>query len=199
MNIYDPRIESRPDGQDRYVVLLTADQSRLLVPEQCCSSKIVLLDKWVPLPVMRNYSVKGNMTKPLGDRVGIDANVDPMVLSRHALDVLLPHIGDLGQVLPLEFDEAEYFFFNVTNVVDALDEANTEILRFPSGRISKIERYAFKPEAVRDQWLFKIPQRKSGFAFVTDRFVELVKSSGLTGFKFRPLWSDEATASAKAA
>lgn len=199
MNIYDPRIESRPDGQDAYVVLLTADRSRLLVPEECSSSKLISLDTWIPLPVERDYSVKGNMTKPLGDRVGIDAYVDPMVLSRRALEVLLPHIGDLGQVLPLAFEEAEYSFFNVTNVVDALDEPHTEISRFPSGRISKIERYAFRPEAVRDQWLFKIPQRRGGFLFVTDRFVDLVKSSGLTGFKFKPVWSEAAAASAEAA
>ena len=199
MNIYDPRIESRPDGQDRYVVLLTADRRRLRVPEDCSRSKLVPLDTWVPLPVMRDYSVKDNMTKPLGDRVGIDAYVDPMVLSRHALDVLLPHIGDLGQVLPLEFEEAEYSFFNVTNVVDALDEEASELDYFPDGGIYRVLRYVFKPEAVRDQWLFKIPQRKSGPVLVTDRFVDLVKSSGLTGFKFRPLWSDELAAPAKAA
>ena len=199
MNVYDPGIESRADGQDVYVVLLTADRSRLQVPRESCCSKVNNLSDWVPLPVMRDYSVRDNMTKPLGDRVGIDAYVDPMVLSRRALDVLLPHIGNLGQVLPLAFEEAEYSFFNVTNVVDALDEQHTDISRLPSGRISKIERYAFKPEAVRDQWLFKIPQQPGGFAFVTDQFVDLVKSSGLTGFKFKPLWSDEPTASAKAA
>jgi hypothetical protein len=199
MNIYDPRIESRADGQDAYAVLLTADRRRLSVPEECSSSKLVPLDTWIPLPVERDYSVKDNMTKPLGDRVGIDAYVDPMVLNRHALDVLLPHIGNLGQVLPLAFDEAEYSFFNVTNVVDALDESTSELKYFKDGGFHRVLRYAFKPEAVRDQWLFKIPQQPSGFAFVTDRFVHLVRSSGLTGFKFRPLWSDEVAASAKAA
>jgi hypothetical protein len=199
MNIYDPRIESRADGQDAYAVLLTADRRRLSVPEECSSSKLVPLDTWIPLPVERDYSVKDNMTKPLGDRVGIDAYVDPMVLSRHALDVLLPHIGNLGQVLPLAFDEAEYSFFNVTNVVDALDESASELKYFKDGGFHRVLRYAFKPEAVRDQWLFKIPQQPSGFAFVTDRFVDLVRSSGLTGFKFRPLWSDEVATSAKAA
>jgi hypothetical protein len=199
MNIYEPGIESRADGQDAYMVLLTADRNRLLVPEQCSSSKLVSLETWVPLPVMRNYSVKGNMTKPLADRVGIDAYRDPMVLSRRALGVLTPHIGDLGQTLPLAFEEAEYWFFNVTNVVDALDEAHTDVWRLPSGKFGKVERYAFKPEAVRDQWIFKIPQQRGGFVFVTDRFVDLVRSSGLTGFQFKLKWSDEAPASEKAA
>ena len=199
MNVFEPAIESRADGQDAYVVLLTADRNRLFVPEECSSSKLVPLDTWIPLPVMRNYSVKDNLTKPLGDRVGIDAYVDPMVFSRRALDVLLPHIGDLGQVLPLAFEEAEYSFFNVTNVVKALDESASELKYFPDGGFHRVLRYSFKPESVRDQWLFKIPQQPGGFAFVTDQFVDLVKSSGLTGFKFKPLWSDEPTASAKAA
>jgi hypothetical protein len=199
MNVYDPGIEKRADQQGAYMVLLYADETRIHEPRTMCRSKPVDLSTWVTLPVRRDYSVKGNMTKPLGDRVGIDARVDPMVLSRRALDVLLPHIGTLGQVLPLAFDEAEYAFFNITNVVDALDEAQSELEYFPSsGRLSGVSRYAFKPDALRDQLLFKIPQQAGGFAFVTDRFVEIVKAAGLTGFGFKLLWSDDKEVAAKA-
>lgn len=199
MNIYDPGIEKRADQQGAYMVLLYADKTRIHEPKTTCRSKPVDLSTWVPLPVRRNYSVKGNMTKPLGDRVGIDARVDPMVLSRRALDVLLPHIGTLGQVLPLAFDEAEYAFFNITNVVDALDKAKSELKYFSDGGFHRVLRYAFKPEALRDQLLFKIPQQAGGFAFVTDRFVEIVKAAGLTGFGFKLLWSDDKEVGAKAA
>jgi hypothetical protein len=200
MNIYRPGIESRPDGQDAYMVLLYADESRIHEPRTCCQSKPIDLSAWVPLPVRRDYEVNDNLTKPLGDRVGIDARVDPMVLSRRALDVLLPSIGTLGQVLPLAFEEAEYAFFNITNVVNALDESRSELEHFPStGRLSRVLRYAFKPEAVRDQLIFKIPQQPGGFAFVTDRFVEIVKANGLTGFGFKLMWTDEVNTEAKAA
>jgi hypothetical protein len=199
MNVYEPGIESRPDGQDTYMVLLYADESRIHDPRTSCQSKAIDLSAWVPLPVRRDYEVKGNLTKPLGDRVGIDARVDPMVLSRRALDVLLPHIGTLGQVLPLAFEEAEYAFFNITNVVDALDESKSELKFFSDGGFHRVLRYAFKPEAVRDQLIFKIPQQPGGFAFVTDRFVEFVKSNGLTGFGFKLMWTDEVGAEAKAA
>jgi hypothetical protein len=200
MNVYEPGIESRPDGQDAYMVLLYADESRIHDPRTSCQSKPIDLSAWVPLPVRRDYEVKGNLTKPLGDRVGIDARVDPMVLSRRALDVLLPNIGTLGQVLPLAFEEAEYAFFNITNVVNALDESRSELEHFPStGRLSRVLRYAFKPEAVRDQLIFKIPQQPGGFAFVTDRFVDIVKANGLTGFGFKLMWTDEVGAEAKAA
>jgi hypothetical protein len=200
VNIYRPGIEKRPDRQGAYMVLLYADESRIHDPERSCRSKPIDLNSWVPLPVRRNYSVKDNMTKPLGDRIGIDAETDPMVLSRRALDVLLPHIGSLGQVLPLAFEEAEYAFFNITNVVDALDESKSELEHFPSsGRLSRVIRYAFKPEVVRNQLLFKIPQQPSGFAFVTDRFVEIVKANALTGFGFEKKWTDEMIEATKAA
>jgi hypothetical protein len=199
MNIYKPGVEKRADGQGAYAVMLTADPDRLRVPEACSRSTPVNLETWVPLPLMRNYSVNGNMAKPLGDRAGIDANLDPMLLGRRALNVLLPHIGNLGQVLPLVFEEAEYSFFNVTNVVDALDESASELKYFKDGGFHRVLSYAFKSEAIRDQWIFKIPQQRSGFVFVTDQFVELVKSSGLTGFEFKLVWSDEAAAFENAA
>jgi hypothetical protein len=75
----------------------------------------------------------------------------------------------------------------------------SETVRYPDGGLSRIKRYVFKPDAVGDQWLFKIPQKPNGFAFVTDRFVEVVQRAGLTGFGFERLWSDAAAEGAKAA
>jgi hypothetical protein len=199
MNVYDPGIERRADKQNKYMVLLTSDRSRLDAAEKNCHGQAIDPAAWVPLPVIRDYSVKDNLMKPLGDRVGIDADVDPMVLGRRALDVLLPHIDRLGQVLPLAFEECEYSFFNITNVVDALDEAASELKYFKGGGFHRVLRYAFKPEVVREQLLFKIPQQPGGFAFVTDRFVELVNAAGLTGFGFRRLWTDEVSVESKAA
>ncbi len=199
MNIYRPGIERRSDQQNKYMALLTGDQSRLNAANENCRSRVVDLARWVPLPVIRDYSVKDNLTKPLGDRVGIDADVDPMVLSRRALDVLLPYIGKLGQVLPLAFKEADYAFFNITNVVDALDESKSELKYFSDGGFHRVLRYAFKPEAVCDQLIFKIPQQPCGFAFVTDRFVEIVKANGLTGFGFEKKWTDEVNQGSKVA
>lgn len=59
-----------------------------------------------------------------------------------------------------------------------------------SGRVSRIKRYAFHPDVVRNEWIFKIRQTQAE-AFATEQFVDLVRSAGLTGFEFRKLWSDE--------
>jgi hypothetical protein len=144
----------------------------------------------IPYRVVRSAGYPGEDTAPLGDRQGIGYYVDPMVLSRRALDVLLPRIGHLVQLVPLQFNEGEYAAINITHVIDALDEARSDIERFPSsGRISRILRHAFKPDRVKDELIFKIPQTPRR-AFVTDRFVKLVNDAGLTGFAFEPIWSD---------
>ena len=140
--------------------------------------------------VARNVEFAWAKDLPLGDRQAIGYYTDPMALSRHALDVLLPHIGPLVQLVPLQFAEGEYAAVNITHVIDALDEAHSDIERFPSsGRISRILRHAFKPDRVKDELIFKIPQTPRR-AFVTDRFVKLVNDAGLTGFAFEPIWSD---------
>jgi hypothetical protein len=201
MNIYDANIDRGPDRNDkicRFMLVSDGDRRVLNDPNQLNGTPMPI-EQWVPWRIQRAYTTPGNRDKPLGDRAGLDFKTDPMVLSRRALDVLLPHIGSLGQVLPLDFDEAEYFLFNITNVVDAVDLDASETVRYPDGGLSRIKRYVFKPDAVRDQWLFKIPQKPTGFAFVTDRFVEVVQRAGLTGFGFEPLWSDAAPEGAKAA
>jgi hypothetical protein len=192
MNVYRVKVEYGPDRNDVFCRLLAEPLDIQRRIDKGFNGEPVLPETWRPFKVIRDYSWTKNLTTPLGDRAGINCSLDPMVLSRRALDALLPHIGHLGQALPIEFDECEYQLFNITNVIDALDIENAEVRYFKDGGFNRVIRYAFKPAAVRDQLLFKIPQQPSGFAFCTDRFVDLVKQHGLTGFGFEPLWSDQA-------
>jgi hypothetical protein len=201
MNVYRPKTEIGKGSNDVYcrLMLESGEDRKVFDAFESFSGQPMKLEPWKPFKVIRADSTPGNLTKKLGDRAGIDFNLDPMVLSRRALDALLPHIGKFGQALPLDFDECEYSLFNITNVIDALDERASDVIYFKDGGLQWIKRYVFKPEAVRDQWIFKIPQRSKGFAFVTDRFVEVVHQTGLTGFGFEPLWSDEAAPATRAA
>lgn len=197
MKVFDPKNEIGSDGNNTYCrLMLSSDDDRRSLARSFFGETVLLSD-WTPWEIVRAYTTPGNVIKPLGDRAGIDFKIDPMVLSRRAIDVLMPHICAFGQALPLHFEEAEYFLFNVTNVIDAVDIDASEVVRYPDGGLSRIVRYVFKPEVVRDQWIFKVPQQPKGFAFVTDRFVDLVKQHGLTGFGFKLLWADE-TSSAPA-
>lgn len=112
------------------------------------------------------------------------------VFSARAADALLDLLRPNGELLPLRYARAEYMAYNVTNVVDALDEGQSSITRFVSGGgVQSIQRYVFRPEQVRDLAVFKIPQLPRGFVFVGDVFVNRVKRARLTGFSFRSLWS----------
>jgi hypothetical protein len=114
------------------------------------------------------------------------------IFSERARTVFAPKLEGLGRWIELDFDEAAYSLFFLTNVVDALDESESEVLRFAdSEKVMRIAKYAFRPDVVRDQFLFTLPQRVRSNRLVTDDFVDLVRQHKLTGFSFLPLWSSE--------
>lgn len=193
MSIFEPLKECRSDSSYAHCRLTFASDAdrRRFDGGRPYRGSPVGADLAHPYAMQRCNDYPQEIGLPVGDRLGIGLNMDPMALSRRALDVLLPHIGPAVQLIPLTFDEGEYAMLNIVNVIDALDEAQSEVERFPSsGRVSRIKRYAFHADMVRDAWIFKIRQTQS-VAFVTEQFVDLVRSSGLTGFEFRTLWSDE--------
>jgi len=80
--------------------------------------------------------------------------------------------------------------YNVTRVSDALDEKLSTISYFEGTRqVMKIDNYVFKPSVVESLAIFRIPQLRRGFVFVTEPFAALVAATGLTGFNLVPLWN----------
>lgn len=192
MKIYEPKKARQGSGDYAYCRLtFQNDEDRKRFNLDGNFRGVALRDDAsAPYPVKRSTDYPQEIGLPVADRLGIGLHIDPMALSRRALDVLLPHIGPLVQVVPLVFNEGDYALLNVINVIDALDAEQSDIAYFKSGNFDRIKRYAFLPQAVRDQWIFKIKQTQSR-AFVTDKFVDLVTQTGLTGFDFEPVWSDE--------
>jgi hypothetical protein len=185
--------EERYSGRDEYCRLLLIPVEDQIWMKENFRGKPISLQNWKPFKVVRMFSEPENLTAPLGDRAGINARGDPIVLSKRALNVLAPKIGHSGQFLPIDFAECEYHLFNITNVVDALDEVKSELDIFPSsGRLAGIKRYSFKSAILIDQWVFKIPQQLGNVPLATQAFVDLVTDAGLTGFSFKLLWTDEA-------
>jgi hypothetical protein len=111
--------------------------------------------------------------------------------SRAAVDALLDLLVENGEILPLECDEGDFFVFNVTRELDALDEGASELRRFGRngrGRVKQIVRHVFIPERLTAS-IFRIPQKPLR-VYVTQRFVDRVEAAGLTGFRFSPVWPD---------
>lgn len=115
-----------------------------------------------------------------------------VVLSARAVTGLGALLEPYGELLPLAHPQHKYFALNVTHVIDALDEATSSVVRFPSsGRIMTVQLYSFKPEALTDEFLFKESRLVRLNPFVTKDFVDRVAELGLTGFAFRKVWSNE--------
>jgi hypothetical protein len=146
------------------------------------------VDEWTPLP-------------PVGDfPCFTGASIDP-VFSRRALDALADLLQENGEILPLSCDEGEYYLFNTTRIVDAIDVEHTEFkpysevypdmaLLVDDPDSPTITRFAFHPERVKDLTIFKISsQYQYNGTLVTDKFMQRVQGSGLKGFEFELLWS----------
>jgi len=126
---------------------------------------------------------------PRGDTPSLSSHIP--VFNARAVKVLGDLLNHSGELLPIVCDNESYFLFNVTQVVDALDEARCELERFDDGRIMFIDSYSFIERKLAGVTIFKLPQRPLGWAYVTDPFVERVKAAKLKGFKFRLVWSSD--------
>jgi hypothetical protein len=112
---------------------------------------------------------------------------DP-VFSERAIEALRNLLEPSGEILPLRCHEGTYFAYNVTRVVDALDEARSELERFDDGVVMRIVQPVFFPDRVAGETIFKVPQSRAR-VFVTDPFVQRIQERGLVGFDLQPLWS----------
>lgn len=164
------------EGQEWLVPLESGDYDRFF------SMDGRVIRDWDP-PAMRilTHDDSGRMRTHsdfpwLGEHVPIFAARAVASLGRVALQY--------GQLLPLRGQEA--WLYNVTNVVDALDEGRSRITYFDDGTILAIEEYAFKWEKIGASEIFKLPVRASP-VFVTHRFCDRVRDSGLVGVSFKLL------------
>lgn len=143
------------------------------------------LKNWIPIKVKRMEPEKNLI---LSDAPGF---LFP-VFSEKALGCLYPLIKNYVEVLPLEFEENNYFGINIINVLDAIDYKKSDYKTFRDGkRIMVFKKYAFLPYVVRNMPIFKITDEKTRYAFVSSKFKKIVQDNGLTGFKFELVWDSE--------
>lgn len=126
---------------------------------------------------------------PKGDTPGLSSHIP--VFNQKAAKALADFVDPSGELLPITCGGEKFFLFNVTRLVSALDETNSDLERFSDGRIMLIRRYAFRTAKLSSVIVFKLPQKPLACAYVTDPFVQRVKAAGLRGFKFRQVWSSD--------
>lgn len=143
------------------------------------------LQNWIPIKVKRMEPEKNLI---LSDAPGF---LFP-VFSKRALDCLYSLIKSNIEILPLRFEENEYFGINVITVLDAIDYQNSDYKTFRDGkRIMAFKKYAFFNSKILNVPIFKIIDEKTRYAFVSDEFKKIVETNELTGFKFELVWESD--------
>ena len=113
-----------------------------------------------------------------------------LMLGARAKEKLGAYLERFGELLPLVCADGDFWRFNLMTVIDALDEAASNVLRATDeDRILRIRKHVFRASAVMDAEIFRLPPRKTNGTFVTDKFVARVSESGLVGMDFRQLWA----------
>jgi hypothetical protein len=107
------------------------------------------------------------------------------IFSKKATLALKETLDKHGELLPLLCKDGEYYAYNVTRVIDILNEDKSNLVRFPNGRILDIKDYSFNSAELGDCPIFKLPQTPLMDVFVTEAFKQKVEESGLTGFTFK--------------
>jgi hypothetical protein len=176
------------DGTDTWVRFFTIEGP--VVPDND-KDRRAFFDAKPRIRIDRNTEAtpRGSAAK-LGDYSNLGYGPEPCFGAR-AKKLLGPHIDNCGQWLALECDEAPYWLFNITNIVDALDEQRSELVHFTHGGILRIASFSFHEDKLRGQLIFKLPQRPGMYNLVTQDFVDLVSEHRLTGFVFERLWSSD--------
>ena len=96
------------------------------------------------------------------------------------------------EILPIDFNEKEFFGINVITVLDAIDYEKSIYKTYRDGkRIMAFKKYAFLPDVIENVSIFKISDEKTRYAFVSDEFKQVVENNNLLGFKFKLVWDSE--------
>jgi hypothetical protein len=96
---------------------------------------------------------------------------------------------EAGELLPLDCADGDFWTLNVTQLVNALDEADSKVLRASdSGNILLIHRYCFHPERLGPE-IFKLSQTPRGLIYFTEAFVNRVRATSLKGLDFKLVWA----------
>jgi len=117
-------------------------------------------------------------------------------LNFRAIEALADLLRQDGQILPLLSENGDYCVYNVTTLLDALDQDRSVVDRFSTGRIMTVRRFAFRPEVIAGHRVFKIPQLRRAHTFITDEFLRRVESASLTGLAPKKLWYESSSSAA---
>jgi hypothetical protein len=184
MNVYDLRKANEPEG--KWVSLDVDNGLSTLMPFH---DEAVFFAAHPRIKVVRHEDYPTSARLPDITRL---AAFHLPAFSERARAIFEPHLKGLGQWVSLDFDEAPYWLFWLTEVRDVLDPEHSKISYFPDGeKVMHIERVVFRPEVAQAPFMWHVLQQPSQYVCVTDSALELVRQHKLTGFSFELLWNSK--------
>lgn len=116
-------------------------------------------------------------------------------LSARAVERLRPILLACGEILPIDVsnDPGKFYFFNVTRTISAVDMHRSRFIHFPDGGIMEYEQLVFDPLVIPDEPIFFKTTQLGPITeiFATEKAVQAVNQSGLTGYEFRIAGSND--------
>lgn len=108
--------------------------------------------------------------------------------------VIAPYLAGKVEFLPFDIGiNKPYYLVNVTNVIDALDMEQSEVVYFPhNGKFMNIRKYVFHHHKLEHEMLFKLPVNAINQILCTEQFKSLIEEAGLVGLKFFRVDEEEA-------
>jgi hypothetical protein len=205
MNVYELDRQKDHEGFNSYQKLIVADlgvTNRLEENESrygWFDNRQPIGDDWFSVQVVESKYTYSHIPGDYPLVAALPNDVITPVFSQHAVDSLSELLEGNGELLPLVCDFGQYYAFNITREVEALDENRSEYKLCsevypdespPSPDFLLVTRFAFYTDRVADLTIFKLPKRnRKNMPLVTDRFVQRVQEFNLKGFAFKPLWS----------
>ncbi|MHC4717312.1 MAG: imm11 family protein [Planctomycetota bacterium] len=148
------------------------------------------------LPEITFSTYPGDPDLPVGDFIDC---VPRLLLSPRAVEALEGILARHGQLFPVSTSAGEYFAYNVTTMVDALDREHSVLEMRPQlrrereaglpRRVHHVKQHWFHADRLEGIDIFKLPEFPWTEVYVSDRFVRAAEQTLLTGFRFERLWS----------
>ncbi len=135
---------------------------------------------WIPLEVSGRIRIWNDYPKLM----------EFPAFSRRAVDALRDLLNANGELLPLRYKDGEYWAYNLRTVVDIINPNESVVIdchRSSTSVARSYYYYSIRPERLDGLTIFRMRHDLSD-VYVTQPFVDRVRTAGLRNFVFEKIW-----------